>query len=578
MNAEKEYPTNYPADAVAILDGMSLDGEGKNVELVGSQALRSQIYAGDYDANDFASGTLDHLASQFREMVRRLSKMDVFVGDIKAGVVPEWDVMGDARVRNGVVANYNAETSRSKVRQLRKASIITPTEEKEYLAVLKDTPSPVDLVIAKNTIKPHVVRWTMKEAIEGKKTLQNGSVYTLQDAFASRGSVKVDVVGWIQNNRYTDFAMIYFLTSNGKKLYTPVQFEDEIKESILYYTSTKNYFKVLKREFSLAKFKGETKKMEELSKILNQDLGRIYHILGDIKTLIALFTETQTKPKSLADVRLEIDQFKARMSNIALEPFLKEEHTLLGYINSALKTTSVKQLVGLLTKMEDILTDLLSSASKSFVGKGKFDEDEIEDIEKTHGVIENIINYLINPTYHYLAQRSPVERAAALGLRQLAIDLEHSKKDVVEGKEQKKLDGHEKAIKFQEDRVLNEEPTIKKFFNKELKPIYDVVMSIYDNDRTLTGYFLEYTPEKDLKGPDLYKKAEEYAFANPDRWSKTARHAYLESKAPAGFVVPVSKKLLADERLKADPAEARRRMEQAARDKAKAAEARAVKK
>ena len=361
MNAEKEYPTNYPADAVAILDSMSLDGKGKNVELVGSQALRSQIYAGDYDANDFASGTLDHLASLFSEMVRRLSKMDVFVGDIKAGVVSDWDVMGNAKVHNGVVANYNADTSRSKVLQLRKAGVITPTEEKEYLAVLKSSPTPTELVIAKNTIKTHIVRWTVKEAIDGKRTLQNGSVYTLQDAFASRGSVKVDVVGWIQNNRYTDFAMIYFLSSNGKKLYTPIQFEDEIKESILYYIHEGNYFKVLKREFSLAKFKHETKKMEELSEVLNHDLGRIYHILGDVKTLIALFTETQTKPRSLADVRLEIDQFKARMSNIALEPFLSKEHTLLGYINSALKTTSPKQLVGNLTKIENILTALLSS-------------------------------------------------------------------------------------------------------------------------------------------------------------------------------------------------------------------------
>ena len=368
MNAEKEYPTNYPADAVAILDGMSLDGKGKNVELVGSQALRSQIYAGDYDANDFASGTLDHLASLFSEMVRRLSKMDgVFVGDIKAGVVSEWDVMGKARVHNGVVMNYNADTSRSKVLQLRKAGVITPTEEKEYLAVLKSSPTPTELVIAKNTIKPHIVRWTVKEAIDGKRTLQNGSVYTLQDAFASRGSVKVDVVGWIQNNRYTDFAMIYFLSSNGKKLYTPIQFEDEIKESILYYTHEGNYFKVLKREFSLAKFKHENKKMEELSEVLNHDLGRIYHILGDVKTLIALFTETQTHPKRLTDIRYEIDQFKGRMSNIVAEPFLAKEHTLLGYINSALKTTSPKQLVGTLTKIETMLTTLLRTSAKKYV-------------------------------------------------------------------------------------------------------------------------------------------------------------------------------------------------------------------
>lgn len=368
MNTEKEYPTNYPADAVAILDGMSLDGKGKNVELVGSQALRSQLYAGDYDANDFASGTLNHLASLFSEMVRRMSKMDgVFVGDIKAGVVSEWDVMGKARVHNGVVMNYNADTSRSKVLQLRKKGVITPTEEREYLAVLKSSPTPTELVIAKNTIKPHIVRWTVKEAIDGKRTLQNGSVYTLQDAFASHGAVKVDVVGWIQNNRYTDFAMIYFLSSNGKKLYAPIQFEDDIKESILYYIHEGNYFKVLKREFSLAKFKHETNKMEELSEVLNHDLGRIYHILGDVMTLIALFTETQTHPKRLADIRYEIDQFKGRMSNIVAEPFLAKEHTLLGYINSALKTTSPKQLVATLTKIEKILTDLLRTSAKKYV-------------------------------------------------------------------------------------------------------------------------------------------------------------------------------------------------------------------
>lgn len=536
MNAEKEYPTNYPADAVAILDGMSLDGKGKNVELVGSQALRSQIYAGDYDANDFASGSLDHLASLFREMVRRISKMDVFVGDIKAGVVPEWDVLGNARVHNGAVMNYNADTSRSKVLQLRKANIITPAEEREYLAVLKSSPTPTELVIAKNTIKPHVVRWTMKEAIEGKKTLQNGSVYKLQDAFASRGLVKVDVVGWIQNNRYTDFAMIYFLSSNGKKLYTPVQFEDEIKESILYYKDKGNYFKVLKREFSLAKFKGEKEKMEKLSEILNHDLGRIYHILGDVKTLIALFTETQTKPRSLADVRLEIDQFKARMSNIALEPFLAKEHTLLGYINSALKTTSVKQLVGLLTKMEEILTNLLSSSSKSLVGGNLlFEKDEIKDIAEKYGNITHLLYDILNPTYHYLQSRSPVERAAALGLRQLAQDIDLSvlaMEDKPLTKEDKmRLKQHEKAIKFQENKVLNESPTIPQFFNKHLKEAYDLLLKFYGDERIVRA-FIE-TPEFVVNDPNLFKKAEAYKKVYEAETAKKRAEQSARDKAAA---------------------------------------------
>ena len=42
----KEYPDNYPADAVRILDAMSF---GKGLVLLGSMSLRSQQYAGDYD-------------------------------------------------------------------------------------------------------------------------------------------------------------------------------------------------------------------------------------------------------------------------------------------------------------------------------------------------------------------------------------------------------------------------------------------------------------------------------------------------------------------------------------------------
>ena len=171
----KQYPTNYPADAVAILDSMSVT-EGKGVELVGSMSLRSQQYAGDYDANDIvelkyqtSEEALNHLASEFRESIRRTSKLpNAYIGDIKCGEVAEWRVFGeDTRVHKGKVVGYSAETSRSKVRQLRRSQIITPTEEKEALALLPTKPTPLQLVKAKDSIKFHIVRWSVAEVLEG---------------------------------------------------------------------------------------------------------------------------------------------------------------------------------------------------------------------------------------------------------------------------------------------------------------------------------------------------------------------------------------------------------------------------
>jgi len=524
----KEYPTNYPADAVAILDSMSMT-DGKGVELVGSMSLRSQQYAGDYDANDFVEmkcasdkEALDQCATDFKEAIRRTSKIsNSYIGDIKCGEVAEWRVFGeDTRVHNGQVVGYNAETSRSKVRDLRKNQIITPTEEKEALALLPANPTPIQLVKAKDSIKFNVVRWSVAEVLEGEKRLKDGKIFTLQDGFSSHGITKVDVVAWVQNNRYTEFAMIYFASNNGKAL-NPVKFdyEDSLKESILYYASEGMYFKVLKRQFSLAKFKDDKKQMEKLTEVLNSDLGRLYHIVSDIRTLEFLLEE-QSKLR-MSDIKFEIDQFKGRMANIyALDPFLKKEFVFLGYINSALKTSSSKQLLGILKSMDKVMSDILGKASQKYSGGAKEGEEEKERfrINKTAmkgmfpegmAVVPSLVSTVLTPSYHYLAQRPTlIERSASLGLRQLAYDLidsfvEMAKKNPSlterEKERLKKLEdnkeGHSTAILRQEERIMNEKPTAKDFYNETLKDAYPKVLKALDGDKQLANYFFDYNPD-----------------------------------------------------------------------------------
>ena len=372
----KSYPENYPSDAMAILDAMSFSG-GKDVKVLGSMSLRSQQYAGDYDAFEVVSRkgnvdkVLDDLVSEFQTIIKNLRGMkNVFIGDIKAGSIEEWRVIPqDAGLVDGKVVGYNPIQSKAKVDELYKAKVITEGEKRSADELLKGT-TPENFLLARKKIKFHIVRWSVPEILQGSKVVR-GRRYTLQEAFSSPVITKLDTIGLVQNNKYTDFSIIYEFRYDGKIL-NP-SFEDvgkSLSEDIIAYKAENNPFKVLKREFALAKFRGDDKTIKSLTPVLNSDLGRLYSLLSDVGTLIQLLEDKQKVP--LDKVRYEIDQFKARMANVySLPDFLKTEHTLLGHIASALKTTSREQLLTHLRQIEDLIQGSLTHNTKKLRGGTK---------------------------------------------------------------------------------------------------------------------------------------------------------------------------------------------------------------
>jgi hypothetical protein len=356
---ERAYPENYPSDALAILDAMSFT-DGKAVKLLGSMAIRSQQYAGDYDGFEVvkksgnAETALKELANKFQEIIRRLGRMpNVSIGDIKAGSIEEWRIFSaDAIVKRGRVTGYNAEEAKRKVDELKRNQIFTPAEAKKANELLKPSLTPIEFLKARKELRPNIVRWTPAEVLAGQKTLVDGTTYTLEEAFNSPTISKLDVIAFVQNNKYTEFSMLYQFEVGGKVLNPDnIGIEDSLREDILYYTAENKPFKVLKRQFALAKFKHNNYLLKKLTPVLNSDLGRLYSLSSDIGVLIDLL-EGDHKV-DLNKVRYEIDQFKFRLGNIfENKHILKDEHKLLGHINSALKATSKK---GLLQHLEPIL-------------------------------------------------------------------------------------------------------------------------------------------------------------------------------------------------------------------------------
>lgn len=365
--ARKQYPDGYPNDALDILKAMSFT-DGRNVNVVGSMALRSQVYAGDYDADELVDtrGSREHsvrgLARKFKSIIRDLlSKPLTYIGDIKSGSVEEWKVVGDS---------YNATESRKKLRSLRDAHVASESEYRDGMKLLKPSLSKIEFLLAQQNLRFHIIRWKPAEVLDGHKTLADGRKFTLEEAFQTPTITKMDVVSWVQNSRFTDFSMIYQF-KHGDTLLNPGirDFEESIRENIYVLKHDGNYFKMAKRMFALARFKKHQKEIETLSEMFNSDMGRLYHVYGDIGTLESLVENTSSLPYSR--IEFEVDQFKGRLSNIGLPKYLEEEGDVFEMIDELIsmrKSTYTKErLSELLKKLRTQLYELLTFYAKQYL-------------------------------------------------------------------------------------------------------------------------------------------------------------------------------------------------------------------
>ena len=368
---KKDYPSGYPSDASEVLRVMSFSN-GKNVHIVGSMSLRSQIYAGDYDATEIVDviGTRQlvarDLVKKFKQIIKDLNSLpNTYVGDIKSGSIEEWVIIHD---------EYNYEKSIEQLEKLHTEGIITSAEYHDGKKRIKPTVSKLDLLALRRDFRPNIIRWSPRDVLLGFKILKDKRKFTLVEAFQTPTITKLDVVSWVQNNRFTDFSMIYQFKNNGRSMNNfVVDIERSIRENIFVLHHEGNYFKMAKRIFALAKYKRYIDVLEKLSPLFNGDVGRLYMVYGDIGTLESLFEITDTIPYS--KVNFEIDQFKGRLSNIALEKYIHRENELFTIID---KLTNIpgskysrKQITELLKKIKTILSNLMSFYAKSYLTKVK---------------------------------------------------------------------------------------------------------------------------------------------------------------------------------------------------------------
>jgi hypothetical protein len=320
---QKKYPSQYPADAVKVLNAMSFS-RGERIKIVGSQSLQSQTYAGDYDAYEVVEGSEEELVKGFQAIIRTLRRMKhVYIGDIKAGVIEEW--------------NVDVRKPAEKIERLLADGIISKEEAKAD----------------PKTAKFHIIRWTPDQVLKGRQTLRDGRTYTLKEAFHSPTITKLDVVALV-DKRYTEFSIIYEFRHNGKILNkTDDNPEKSLRDDIKLYQAEGNFYKALKRKFSLAKLLNKAKDIKRYSDLINSETGKLYTLYSDVKTLADLLERTDINADTL---RQAINNFSVRLRNIYADDIhLKDKKDLLLQLRS---TKSLREVE------ERLYAHLQQSASK----------------------------------------------------------------------------------------------------------------------------------------------------------------------------------------------------------------------
>jgi hypothetical protein len=390
---KKDYPDTYSKDTYAIIKKMSFNP--KNVSVMGSMAIRSQLYASDYDLYEVVSKpSISSIVSGFKNIVKTLlDTPNVFIGDIKAGNIKDWEIVDEeAYFKDGILYEYDADNSRKKLEQLYDDKIISKEIYELGLKILVPNPNIIQLREIIKNLRPNIIRWKPNEILNGSKYVgsQNNILYTLEDAFTSPSLVKLDVIALI-HGIFQEFSIIYDFRVRNRRIndyrMTPIQ---SISNDIQYYSATKNWFKVLKRLFSLTNYRLQTFKtnklkqvdiLEKLNDILTSDIGIIYQIIGDLTSLLFIGENYPISPSTSKRFDEEIDLLRDRLSNVySVNQYLIKEKSILKKLSGLLdgsKTDfiqSVKSLIDELQKIIDAETFIQIKSSGLLDLIKKYDE------------------------------------------------------------------------------------------------------------------------------------------------------------------------------------------------------------
>jgi hypothetical protein len=229
---------------------------------------------------------------------------------------------------------------------------IPAQEYADGVSLLNSIETPIDFLNAKGIFKYHILHWNYEELCKGVKKIYDVEM-TLQDAIQMNTPVKIDAITLLYNSTFVEFSCIYFMKKGKRYINLPGDVENLEYEAISL-LQEKNYFKYLKRVYSLSRLHKNEKLNTALESYFNSKNGLLYLFIVGLETLMTMLENVKNLP--LKKINYEIDFFKTLVTKYGKESFYDQ-------LKDLDKSINLKKL----SKLHKDAYDLLQVRSKTFL-------------------------------------------------------------------------------------------------------------------------------------------------------------------------------------------------------------------
>jgi hypothetical protein len=212
------------------------------------------------------------------------------------------------------------------------------------------------------------VRWN-KNNIKTGRQIVDGKQITLEECLLMPSTIKMDIVALIDGD-FVEFSDNYYLSVNGVKNYSDEEVSNnvllkELEKSAKEYYDEPNYFKYLKRVFSIKTMKNQSTK--KLVDFFNSQVGLLNKSKTDLETLI-LVLENKFRKVKLEDVCNNIQIIKQNIGGISEVEFKSTLYKDLDKICSYKNPTSI---IKNLKKVINYIKRKVNETTLEFIKKNK---------------------------------------------------------------------------------------------------------------------------------------------------------------------------------------------------------------
>jgi len=212
------------------------------------------------------------------------------------------------------------------------------------------------------------VRWN-KTNIKTGSQIVDGKRITLEECLLMPSTIKMDIVALIDGD-FVEFSDNYYLSVNGVKNYSDEEVSKnvllkELEKSAKEYYDEPNYFKYLKRVFSIKTMKNQS--TTKLVDFFNSQVGLLNKSKTDLETLI-LVLENKFRKVKLEDVCNNIQIIKQNIGGISEVKFKSTLYKDLDKICSYKNQTSI---IKNLKKVINYIQKKVNETTLHFIKKNK---------------------------------------------------------------------------------------------------------------------------------------------------------------------------------------------------------------